>query len=59
MRCIPLASERPFQKPTRWGRKLSEEIQAHADSLDEFVTIDDIYNALTNLAREVRNGEWG
>lgn len=39
--------------------ELANEIQDYADSLDEFVTIDDVYASLTTLANEVRQGQWG
>lgn len=41
------------------NRELAQEIQEYADSLDEHVTIDDIYTSLTALAIEVREGQWG
>ena len=38
---------------------LAVEVQAYADSLDEFVTIDDVYASLTTFATEIREGAWG
>lgn len=34
------------------------EVNAYADSIDEFTSQDDIYAGLTNLAQEIRDGQY-
>jgi hypothetical protein len=39
-------------------KKLVQELRDYADSLDEHVTVDDIYQSLTDLASEIETGIW-
>ena len=44
---------------TKYRKDIADEVLAYADSIDEFVTHDDIYAGLVDLASEIRKGEWG
>lgn len=37
---------------------VAQEVNAYADSIDEFTTTDDIYSGLTDLASEIRKGDY-